>query len=52
MPRTILGDVKGIDPELHRRAKASAALSGMTIAQWYNEAIANQLKKEERKERK
>ena len=52
MPSSILGDVKGIDPELHLRAKVAAVKRKVTIAQWYNEALANQLKKEERKEGK
>ena len=52
MTRTILGDVKGIDPELHRRAKAAAALRSMAIGQWYNLAIKEKLARDAKKERK
>jgi len=52
MPSSVLGDVKGIDRELHHQVKVAATRRRITIAQWYNEALANQLKKEEKWERK
>ena len=37
--------IRGIDPELYRKAKAQAALEGKTIGAWLNEAIREKLGK-------
>jgi len=42
-------NVRGIDKDLYRQAKASAAILGKTMGQWLNEAIKGELAKEEKK---
>ena len=41
--------IRGIDLDLYRFALASAVKVGKTIGTWINEAIAEKLKREERK---
>ena len=52
MVHSIQGDVRGIDPELHKQARIAALQKGITIGQWYNLALKNQLAKEKGKEKK
>ena len=37
--------IRGLDPELYRKAKAQAALEGKTLGAWLNEAIQEKLGK-------
>ena len=37
--------IRGLDPKLKKQAKADAARLGITVGQWYNEAIAEKLKR-------
>ena len=39
--------IRGIDPELYKRAKAKAALSGQSIGELINDALKEYLNKKE-----
>lgn len=41
--------IRGLDAELYQKARAAAITGGKTIGQWLNEAIADKLKKENKK---
>ncbi len=41
--------IRGIDLELYQKARMAALKMGVTIGAWLNKAIAEKLKREERK---
>jgi predicted HicB family RNase H-like nuclease len=45
MPKDVL-NIRGVPPELIRKAKAAAALRGITLRDWIIEAVAEKVKKD------